>query len=68
MNNEKCCMLNTEKNKCDALTEIHEGCGTAECPFYKPEGCKKWIRFIHEDKVYVAPPESRYRKNEWIKL
>jgi hypothetical protein len=35
------------------------GCGTYKCDFYKPDGCKDWIRCNSENGlVKLFPPEE----------
>ena len=36
--------------ECFALDKIQPGCGTVECPFYKPD--KKYIRTEKDGEVY----------------
>lgn len=59
--NEKCFALIEDKKSgraCRALSAIGEGCGSYRCPFYKPEGCKDWIRIEDETGVHIIPPEN----------
>ena len=47
---------------CCLLTEASERCNTYGCPFYKPQGCKDWIRRDSQrGYVYmIAPEEVKY--------
>ena len=50
-------------NECLAMGEYDEHCGTYKCPFYKPFGCKDWIRADDENGVSMyAPEEVVYEK------
>lgn len=56
----KCCHLIEGKfrNRCEALTNLDEKCGTYYCPFYKPEGCADWIRKDGRTCLWLIPPEE----------
>lgn len=48
---------------CECLSEIHRGCGTYRCPFYKPLGCEDWLRI--DDGYFVnmyMPEEFEFRE------
>jgi hypothetical protein len=47
------------------LRKKDEHCGTAKCPFYKPQGCKEWIRVEDEHGKNLVPPEE-WRK-AWLR-
>ncbi len=47
---------------CRSLVQIHEGCGTYKCPFYKPKACSDWIRIEDNTGVNLIPPEEYRRK------
>lgn len=47
-------------NSCSLLTRYGKECGSAECPFYKPKGCKDWIRTEDDDGINIIPPEEYY--------
>lgn len=47
---------------CNILSAIHEKCGNYRCPFFKPEGCKDWIRSGGRRGTVLVPPEEYYRK------
>lgn len=60
----RCCMAT--KHGCAALKEAEDTCGTYRCPFYKPKGCKDWIRRDREKKVLLIPPEDYYKGNVYV--
>lgn len=47
-----------EKSGCRLLMRSHEGCGSYKCPFYKPKGCKDWVRIEDRMGVNLIPPED----------
>ncbi len=55
--------------ECAALTEADKNCGSYRCPFYKPNGCKDWIRIEDKDGYNLIPPEEYYeargRRSPW---
>lgn len=44
--------------QCLVLVRQHEGCGSYKCPFYKPKGCKAWIRLEDRTGINLIPPED----------
>lgn len=53
---------------CTALAPqtVMHGCGTYRCPFYKPSGCKDWIRLERPNYMVLLPPEEvEMRGAEW---
>lgn len=56
------CAMSFKQNgiSCGVLTRYGKECGSAECPFYKPRGCKDWIRTEDEDGTSIIPPEEYY--------
>lgn len=56
------CAMSFKQNgvACGLLTRYGKECGSAECPFYKPRGCKDWIRVEDEDGTIIIPPEEYY--------
>lgn len=34
------------------------GCNTYRCPFYKPKGCKDWLRVEKGVTISLIPPEE----------
>ena len=53
---ERCFAM--DEGICDAMTIKQKHCGTWKCPFYKPEGCKEWIRLEDEYGINLIPPEE----------
>lgn len=47
---------------CSALTTVDKNCGSYRCPFYKPDGCKDWVRIEDEDGCSLIPPEEYYEE------
>lgn len=47
------------KGGCAVLTSA---CNSTHCPFYKPAGCKDWIRLERGRKVYILAPEEYYEE------
>lgn len=35
-------------------------CNSFCCPFYKPEGCKDWIRVEESNDITIVPPEEYF--------
>lgn len=54
------CFAN-EIGRCTILDEIPCFCGS-ECPFYKPRGCRDWIRVKYHGQEVLFPPEEYERK------
>lgn len=52
----RCAMHRAET--CMVLYKQHQKCGTYLCPFYKPEGCKDWVRLDRPNSVVLIPPEE----------
>ena len=51
---------------CRVLDITDLNCGTYKCPFYKPKGCKDWVRIEDERGINIIPPEEYkdyYRRN-----
>ena len=49
-------------NGCKALSKVERTCGTYKCPFYKPKGCKEWIKLGHGTHIHMlTPTEVEYR-------
>ncbi len=44
--------------ECRALITKHKYCRSYKCPFYKPEGCKDWIRIDDKTGSNLIPPEE----------
>ncbi len=47
---------------CKLLTTVDEKCGTYKCPFYKPLGCKDWVRVEDRQGTALVPEEEYYRQ------
>lgn len=50
---------------CMVLRTKDKNCGTAKCPFYKPQGCKDWVRVEDEQGKNLVPIEE-WRKT-WMR-
>ena len=35
-------------------------CNSCRCPFYKPQGCKDWIRVEESSNITIVPPEEYF--------
>ena len=46
---------------CSLLVETAEQCNY-KCAFYKPSGCKDWIRMMHNGRAVICPPEEYERR------
>ena len=57
-----CAMMGLD-DECIGLTGIQPGCGSYQCPFYKPVGCADWIRIEDQDGINLIPPEE-YKREE----
>ena len=55
---DPCFATNKKYGGCKILTKIHQGCGTFECPFYKPYECKDWVRIEDRTGINLIPPED----------
>ena len=47
--------------ECGILLDRSKDCGTYACEFYKPSGCKDWIRLEEADGILFVSPEE-YRR------
>ena len=56
---ERC--VNLKIGGCAVLCKAEPQCNY-KCPFYKPEGCRDWIRVEDRDGIAVVPPEEYYEK------
>ena len=52
------CFGESFKGLCRILTVKSDVCRTYKCPFYKPEGCEKWVRVEDSQGVNLVPPEE----------
>ena len=39
---------------------LHQKICPKKCVFYKPKGCRDWIRVERDGEVWVIPPEEYY--------
>lgn len=46
---------------CDILVEPEIECNY-RCPFYKPKGCKDWVRSVYHGRQVIYPPEEYERR------
>ena len=53
-------------NGCRVLREMSKTCNF-KCPFYKPQGCKDWIRVEEGHDISIVPPEEylKYRRRQY---
>lgn len=51
------------KDGCAVLSEQIKGCGSYLCGFYKPNGCKDWVRVERSMMVVMLEPDE-YEKGE----
>lgn len=56
---QPCCHFSAAV-ECSAMTTADERCGSYRCPFYKPEGCRDWVRIEDNDGINLMPPEEYY--------
>lgn len=49
---------NEKHSGCRILHKIEEKCGTYKCPFYKPKGCRDWVRIDDRQGSNIIPPEE----------
>lgn len=58
------CYAEMVHDGCRALSEKSKYCRSWKCPFYKPEGCKEWVRVEDKQGINIVPPEEyvRYRR------
>ena len=56
------CFALTYGGGCRALILPHKNCGDYRCPFYKPVGCKDWVRIEDRQGINLIPPEEAYGK------
>ncbi len=55
---EACFASIGRKNGCRILMKTQPDCGTYRCPFYKPQGCRDWVRIDDMMGVNLIPPED----------
>lgn len=61
MTTEPCFAL-TYDGDCRVLIMPHRNCCTYKCPFYKPDGCKDWVRIEDRQGINLIPPEEAFAK------
>ena len=54
------CFAQVEEG-CTLLTDMADECNY-KCPFYKPVGCKDWVRMKHDGQDVICPPEEYERR------
>lgn len=63
------CFAESYQGVCRILTIQNDTCRTHKCPFYKPDGCKEWVRIEDNRGVNLIPPEEyetfRRKQNEY---
>ena len=57
---EPCFAYDKTYTVCKVLIRKHEKCGSHKCPFYKPSGCKGWVKVIDSSGTFLIPPEDWY--------
>ena len=64
--------LKNTREKCFAATDgmcgmkilNEEACNSYRCPFYKPQGCRDWIRVERADRIMLVPPEEYFARKK----
>ena len=51
------CFARTRLGSCKLLVFMAKECGY-KCPFYKPDGCRDWIRIDDKQGSNLIPPEE----------
>ena len=52
------CFAITPFKSCRVFGQLRKECGTYKCSFYKPKGCKDWIRITDRTGTNLIPPED----------
>lgn len=52
------CFASSVFNECAIMGKFDENCGSYECPFYKPRGCRDWIKIEDKGGVSIFTPEE----------
>ncbi len=52
------CFAASVFNECMLMGEYDKNCGSYKCPFYKPFGCKDWVKLEDENGVSLYAPEE----------
>lgn len=60
------CFAESYKGLCRILITKNDVCGTSKCPFYKPDGCKDWVRVEDNRGIFIIPIEEYrdYRRRQ----
>lgn len=61
--NDKC-FAKSVRDSCRITSAVNDKCGTYRCPFYKPEGCKDWVRIEDNTGINLIPPEDFTRRKK----
>lgn len=61
--NSPCFALSKALKGCKVLIHTEEECCTYKCPFYKPDGCKDWVRIEDRTGINLIPPEEAFGRN-----
>lgn len=56
----KCFAYDNKLRDCIALKEVHPECGTTRCPFFKPQGCKDYIRVEKRGEIIFCKGKEIY--------
>jgi len=56
------CFAKTSLGICRIFGILRDDCGSYKCPFYKPDGCKAWVRIEDRTGVNLIPPEEAFGK------
>jgi len=62
---EKCFAL--WASTCSILTDRTKEDCSAQCRFYKPQGCEDWVRRERRGQVWIIPPEEYAEFAEKVK-
>lgn len=54
------CFADFNGAECLATEGYVKECRTYLCPFYKPQGCKDWVKLEHADYIEMIPPEDYF--------
>lgn len=52
------CFAESYKGMCRILIAKSDVCRTHKCPFYKPDGCKDWVRVEDNRGTFIIPIEE----------
>ena len=54
------CFAKATHNMCRVFGMPREDCNSYKCSFYKPQGCKDWVRIEDRTGINLIPPEEAY--------